>query len=121
MSFLHSPDGPVYNVHPTQLYASLMGFVMFGILLALSRHDSLKRAGRLFMLLLMLEGIERFVMEIYRFQPVPNQQLSPAQFVSVLLFVIGLVGFFTLPKKPAVNPAPVPNDYDRKPSTATAG
>ena len=82
MTFLHSPDGAVYNVHPTQFYASLMGLIMFGILLALSRNDSLKRAGRLFMLLLMLEGIERFVMEIYRFQPVPDINNSPRRNLS---------------------------------------
>jgi len=106
MSFPQAPDGAVYDVHPTQLYASLMGFAMFGILLLLARGNSLGRAGRLFMVFLMLEGVERFVMEIYRFQP-PTQaqlQLTPAQFVSILLFVIGLIGIFLLPKHPAVEP-----------------
>ncbi len=57
MTFPHSPDGFIVNVHPTQLYASLMGLVMFGILLWLSRGSSLERAGRLFMVFLLLEAL----------------------------------------------------------------
>lgn len=121
MSFPYAPGGAVYNVHPTQLYASLMGFAMFGILLLLSRRDSLRRAGQLFMVFLMLEGVERFVMEIYRAQP-PSQahfQLTPAQFVSVLLLLIGLIGVFLLPKYPAVEPAPIAHEC--MPSTSATG
>jgi phosphatidylglycerol:prolipoprotein diacylglycerol transferase len=94
-----------HPVHPTQLYASLIGFAMFGILLWLARGNSLGRAGRLFMVFLVLEGIERFTMEIYR-QPDPNftGTLTPAQFVSVALVILGLIGWFVLPKRPAVLP-----------------
>ena len=120
MSFPHAPGGGVYDVHPTQLYASLMGLTMFGILLLLSRRGSLQRSGRLFMIFLMLEGIERFVMEVYRFQPpeVAHQQLTPAQFVSILLFIVGLIGLFLLPKRPAVDPALT--SHEHMPSTTPA-
>ena len=111
------PDAPeafarTHHVHPTQLYASLMGFAMYGILLLLARRNGLGRAGRLFMVLLMLEGVERFTMEIYRF-PDPNFHgaVTPAQFVSMILFLLGIAGLFLLPKRPAVTeptPAPVP-------------
>ncbi len=120
MSFPYAPGGAAYNVHPTQLYASLMGFAMFGILLLLSRRDGLWRAGRLLMVFLMLEGVERFVMEIYRAQP-PSQAsyaLTPAQFVSIVLFILGFIGIFLLPKRPAVDPAPI--SHEPMPSTTPA-
>jgi len=114
MIFPDAPDTFIRHthVHPTQLYASLMGFAMYGILLLLARGDGLRRAGRLFMALLMLEGVERFVMEIFRY-PDPNFHgtVTLAQFVSMVIFLVGIVGIFLLPKRPAVTdptPAPVP-------------
>jgi phosphatidylglycerol:prolipoprotein diacylglycerol transferase len=105
MNFRFSPDGPTGLVHPTQLYASLMGLAMFGILLWLSRGDSLKRAGRLFMVFLMLEGVERIVMEIFR-APDPHylhmQVITPAMYFCVLLIACGLIGWRLLPKHPAI-------------------
>jgi len=105
MRFPFSPDAfpHTHAVHPTQLYASAMGFLMFGIVLLLSRGKSLGRAGRLFMVLLVLEGIERFTMEIFR-EPDPKFTglLTPAQWVSIAVLIIGVVGFFLLPKRPAV-------------------
>jgi len=101
MTFLHSPDGPHYHVHPTQLYASLMGLIMFGLLLLLARGASLRRAGRLFMALLILEGIERFVMEIYR-APMHPGTLTLAQYVSMGVATVGVVGWFLLPNRTAI-------------------
>lgn len=103
MTFPFSPDGYVAQVHPTQLYASLMGFAMFGLLLWWSRGDGFGRAGRLFMALLMLEGVERFVMELFR-QPDPDQSgfFSLAQIVSLALIVVGIIGWRLLPKQPAI-------------------
>lgn len=108
MIFPNLRDGDLR--HPTQLYASAMGLVMWGLLLLLARGRSLDRAGRLFMTFLVLEGIERFVMEIYR-QPDPSFHggLTAAQLVSVLLFLGGIAGWFLLPRRPAVElPAPQP-------------
>ena len=116
-TFAHSPDGFIANVHPTQIYASLMGLAMFGILLLLSRGQSLGRSGRLLMVFLVLEGIERFVMEIFR-QPDPNFHglLTPAQMFSIVLAVLGVLGWFLLPKKAAVDALPAPE----QPAVATA-
>jgi phosphatidylglycerol:prolipoprotein diacylglycerol transferase len=97
------PIGQIAYVHPVQLYATFMALAMFGILLLLSRGQSLGRAGRLFMVFLVLEGVERFVMEIYRFGDTGGV-VTPAQFVSALLVVAGVIGWFTLPKQPAVLP-----------------
>ena len=104
LNFLHSPDGPIFHRYPTQIFASLMGFAMFGLLLYFSRKQSLGRAGRLFMLFLMFESVERFVMEIFR-QPDPNMSgfITPAQWVCMLLMLIGIAGFFLLPRTAAVS------------------
>lgn len=90
-------------VHPTQLYASLMGFAMFGILLWLSRGNSLRRAGRLLMVFLMMEGVERIVMEIFR-APDPNYNpvITPAMYVCVVLIACGILGWNLLPKHDAI-------------------
>ncbi len=103
-----------HAVHPTQLYASLIAFGMFGILLLLARGHGLGRAGRLFMVFLALEGVERFVMEIYRV-PDPNftGAVTPAQFVSVILVILGIIGWFVLPKTPAVVEVPTPAETER--------
>lgn len=98
-----APFGQIAHVHPVQLYATLMGLIMYGILLLLSRKQSLGRAGRLFMVFLMLEGIERYVMEIFRFPDTHFQgAVTPAQFFSALIIIIGVIGWFILPKQPAV-------------------
>jgi phosphatidylglycerol---prolipoprotein diacylglyceryl transferase len=104
---------PVTNLHdhltrhPVQLYASLMGLAMFGILLLLARGKSMGRAGRLFMVFLVLEGIERFVMEIYRQRdPSDHGFLTSAQAFSLVLLVIGIVGWYLVPNKPAVEALP---------------
>ncbi|HEX2949704.1 MAG TPA: prolipoprotein diacylglyceryl transferase [Armatimonadota bacterium] len=92
--------------HPSQLYASLMGLTMFGILMFLARGKSLGRAGRLTMVFFMLEGVERFVMEIFR-QPDPTSHglLTAAQVVSIILIIVGAVGWYRLPQRAAVDDA----------------
>jgi phosphatidylglycerol:prolipoprotein diacylglycerol transferase len=103
-NFPHSPEGPVFHVHPTQIYASLMGLTMFAILWMLSRGNGLGRAGRLFAAFLAFEGVERFIMEIYRHAD-PNFQgiLTPAQVFSIILIIVATLMWFYLPKKPAVD------------------
>jgi len=103
-NFPHSPEGPVFHVHPTQIYASLMGFTMFAILWMLSRGNGLGRAGRLFAAFLAFEGIERFTMEIYRHaDPNFHGVLTPAQIFSIILIIAATLMWFFLPKKPAVD------------------
>jgi phosphatidylglycerol:prolipoprotein diacylglycerol transferase len=108
------PDSPelyarTFHVHPTQLYASLMGLAMFGILLLLARGNSLGRAGRLFMVFLILEGVERFVMEIFRY-PAPGDiaTFTMAQKASVVIIILGIIGWNLLPKRTAVDETPAP-------------
>lgn len=106
----NSASGSVNHVHPTQLYASFIMFVAFLLLLWLARGDSLRRAGRIFMVYLMLAGLERVVMEIFR-QPDPNYSslITPAQWFSLAIILVGVAGWFYLPPVSAI-----PGHYNNK-------
>ncbi len=58
------PPGQVLAVHPTQLYETAMGLVMFAIIWRLRDHKH--AMGWLFGLYCVLAGIERFVVEFFR-------------------------------------------------------
>jgi phosphatidylglycerol:prolipoprotein diacylglycerol transferase len=58
------PPDQVLAVHPTQLYETAMGLVMFAILWRLRGHRHL--AGWLFGAYCVLAGLERFVVEFFR-------------------------------------------------------
>ncbi|MEA2165764.1 MAG: phosphatidylglycerol---prolipoprotein diacylglyceryl transferase [Thermoanaerobaculia bacterium] len=84
------PPDQVLRVHPTQLYESASAFVMFAILLTLSRKPHPK--GRVFGAFLIMMGIERFLVEIVRAKD--DRFLGPftvAQLISVIIFVAGMV------------------------------
>lgn len=113
--------------HPTQLYASAMGFLMFGILLFLARKESMGRAGRLFLVFLVLEGIERFVMELFR-EPDPKdtkfllphapwhlELFTSAQILCIGIIAVAVICWFFLPKQPAVGPEPNQEDEEEEP------
>ncbi|MDF2775637.1 MAG: Prolipoprotein diacylglyceryl transferase [Geminicoccaceae bacterium] len=78
----------VVSVHPTQLYETVLGFVMFAILWRLRSHKHAE--GWLFGLYLVLAGIERFLVEFLRakddrfFGP-----LTAAQVIALTLTALG--------------------------------
>lgn len=80
----------VIAVHPTQLYETLMGFVMFAILWRLRDHKHAE--GWLFGLWCILAGLERFIIEFVRakddrfFGP-----LTAAQVIALAVMAIGVV------------------------------
>ena len=89
-------------LHPTQLYHSLHGLVLFGLL----RFAASKRPdpGRVTGLFLMLYAIGRFLIEIWRGDDeargmVIDNYLSTSQLISIPVFVVGLL-LFMLRKKP---------------------
>lgn len=84
------PPQPVY---PTSVYEALAATVLFGGLWALRRHPF--RAGWLFSLYLVANGVERFLIEQIRVNPeytlfglTPTQ----AEIIAVLLVIAGGVG-----------------------------
>ncbi len=89
------PDWEVLRVYPTQLFEVVLSFAIFALLWRLRRHDH--RAGWLFLLYLLLAGIERFFVELFR---VKDDRffggLTLAQLISVMLIVGGAAGIWAL-------------------------
>ena len=79
----------VIAVHPTQLYETVLGFVMFAILWRLRDHKHAE--GWLFGVYCILAGLERFVIEFFRakddrfFGP-----LTAAQVISLAIMAVGV-------------------------------
>lgn len=79
------------RVLPTQLFDSAADFAIFGILLIVATRPRL-RDGIAWWLYLVLYGISRFTVEIFRVNPRGFLGLSQAQELSVLALVVGLAG-----------------------------
>jgi phosphatidylglycerol:prolipoprotein diacylglycerol transferase len=101
-------SGPA--LYPTQLFSSFLGFVIFIVLIALAPR--FRRPGHLFVFFLLLSGVERFVVEFWRygasgkpFALIPA--LTEAQAFSVLMILAaGLYLIFTRPRAEASAPQP---------------
>ncbi len=82
-------------LHPTQLYASAYGLVIFVLVLAVERH--LHRRGATFGALLVLYGIARFTVDFFRYYEANARVLAGLTFNQVIsagLFSIGLLLLF---------------------------
>ena len=105
-------------LHPTQLYESAAGLVIFGILLLIERRG---RAfpGRTFWLFVLLYSISRFVIEFYRGDDrgMPFAALSTSQLISVVLAPLSLIMLWYL-SRPAQPPAAETPARPRKPRFA---
>lgn len=89
----HLPADTLLHVHPTQLYESAAAFVMFVLLIRVSRRRVSR--GAIFGLFLLLLGIERFLVEFVRAKD--DRLLGPltiAQAISVLLAIAGTALIF---------------------------
>ena len=98
----HSAAGSEFygvSLHPAQLYDSLVGFGIFGLLLLVDRR--LKGDGRLFILFVGLYGVSRFFMDRIRFYEsistagIGGLVLTWNQWLSIFLF-LGAVILFRL-------------------------
>lgn len=77
-------------VHPTQIYEILLTLPIFLVLWSQRKRDL--PGWFLLWELFVLAGIERFVVEFYRVNPVVALGLTAAQWISIGLVVAGLVG-----------------------------
>ena len=84
-----TPPDQVIAVHPTQLYETAMGFVMFLILWRFRGHKH--REGWLFGMYCILAGVERFIVEFFRAKDdrLIAGGLSTAQVISICVCLIG--------------------------------
>lgn len=83
-------DVPVY---PTSIYEFLMCLVIFGFLMAIRKRISIP--GMLFFIYLIFSGFERFWIEKIRVNErydILGMQSTQAEFISVMLMLIGVVG-----------------------------
>jgi phosphatidylglycerol---prolipoprotein diacylglyceryl transferase len=81
------------GVFPTPMYETMMCIVVFAILWALRKR--IKVAGVIFFIYLILNGLERFIIETIRVNPrydVMGFMLSQAQIIALGLVGIGLLG-----------------------------
>ncbi len=98
---LPNPTG----VYPTMLYELAICATLAGVLWLLRKNPF--RAGWLFSLYLVFAGIERFVIEIIRVNPIVAFGLSQSQLISVGLVTAGLIGL-ALTTRRAVPPVATP-------------
>jgi len=105
-------------LHPTQLYESAAGLVIFSILMLVERRGR-PFAGRTFWLFVLLYSISRFVIEFYRGDDrgMPIGSLSTSQLISVILAPIAVAMLWYL-SRPAHPPAAETPARPRKPRFA---
>ncbi len=77
--------------HPTPVYELIICAIFFWILWRL--RDRLRPDGKMFMLYLMLAGLERFAVEFIRLNPRILFGLSEAQLIAIVLMVAGAAGW----------------------------
>ena len=78
----------VVAVHPTQLYETVLGFVMFAILWRMRDHRH--AAGWLFGAWMVLAGVERFIIEFYRAKD--DRFVGPLTAAQAIAIAITLAG-----------------------------
>jgi phosphatidylglycerol:prolipoprotein diacylglycerol transferase len=86
---------PAQPVYPTSVWEAIAAAALFGVLWALRTHPF--RAGWLFSLYLVFNGVERFLIEKVRVNPEYHLfGLTPtqAEIISVVLVVVGLAGLW---------------------------
>ena len=79
-------------LHPTQLYESAAGLVIFVALLLLEKRRGRPFPGRTFWMFVLLYAVSRFIIEFYRGDDrgMVLDVLSTSQFISVVLAPLSL-------------------------------
>lgn len=115
---------PQTPLHPTQLYSSLYGLALFGVLLAVDRRHQHHEDGFLLALFLMLEPAAHFIVDFFRYYEesmtltsVGTVSFSVNQGIGFLLFGLGLVLMLRVRAR-AIARARRPIQSGRRPITA---
>lgn len=96
-NYCHRLEPPVY---PTPAYEVIMGTIIFIILWLLRKRA--KVAGTIFFVYVLLNGIERFIIENIRVNPrytFLGVELSQAQYIALGLVAVGIIGLYQLYRK----------------------
>jgi phosphatidylglycerol:prolipoprotein diacylglycerol transferase len=98
------PYPPGTRVHPTPIYEFLQSAVIFGILWALRKKSY--APGTMFWLYLVLAGLARATVEIWRINPPVALGMSEAQWFGIALAIIGFWQLVRAKSRVAREPAP---------------
>lgn len=82
-------------VYPTALYEALMGLVLFALIWSIRKK--IHAPGLLFSIYLILNGLERFTIELIRVNSkyhVAGIAFTQAELISTILVIIGILGAF---------------------------
>jgi phosphatidylglycerol:prolipoprotein diacylglycerol transferase len=90
-------------LHPTQVYSSLKGLTIFIALMAF--QPRLRKPGATFGLLLVLYGIGRFVIDLFRYYETNARVLGSLSFNQVISIALIGLGLFLLLRKEKGSPA----------------
>jgi phosphatidylglycerol:prolipoprotein diacylglycerol transferase len=99
-----TPD-TVLAVHPTQLYETALGFVMFLILWRFRDHKNAE--GWLFGMYLVLAGAERFFIEFFRAKD--DRFIAGMTLAQAIAIALAVIGVFIMMKTRRQTPAPQPS------------
>jgi len=95
MSFPNGIPPTLDYVHPTQLYESLLGFLIFLYLIMIRKkyysEADPKKNGFVMYEYLFLAGFARFIIEFIRVNPTYSLGLSGAQFISIIMIISGAI------------------------------
>lgn len=87
---------PDSHIHPTQLYSSLYGLLIFAILLFAEKFK--KFDGFLLYLFFILYGLARFIVDVYRYYEssmvittIGSHSISVNQGISIVFIIVGIV------------------------------
>ena len=101
-------------LHPTQLYEAGTEFLIL-VLLLLTEHLWRKRAGWTFWVYILLYGISRFIIEIFRGDPRGmTMGFSTSQWISMGLVPLAVVMLFVLASRATADPEPAAAAPPRK-------
>jgi phosphatidylglycerol:prolipoprotein diacylglycerol transferase len=84
--------GNIVPVHPTQLYEVALSSIMFVVLWKLRKHP--RQAGWLFALWMVLAGVERFIVEIFRAKD--DRFFGPLTIAQMLSLALAAAGAYLL-------------------------
>ena len=86
----------VLTVHPTQIYEMTLYFLIFLFLKNLLTKNHIH--GEIFANYLFLAGLARFVVEFIRLNPRYYFDLSGAQYISIVMMILGMIFHYLLRK-----------------------
>jgi len=91
MYYSYGPEPTLLPVHPTPIYESIAGIILFLVLIKIDQNK--KFVGQTSYVYLMVSAFLRFSVEFIRVNPDVYIDLSMAQLIAIVLFSIGFIAY----------------------------